>query len=387
MSPDFARLIALASTTMTQMPGRLSSIVTLTTLAFLAPALTGAERAHAQSQRCEVTISVTNAMTANALQIELDHSAAQAGGFSKFDCTITGAPPAASDVNVDGATVEVAWVNPGTVFTAPSVFASCQFFPSVPPATLNAAQFVPTVKDCTIGNPPLPCSATVSVAIGSCEDVAPVCGNFAPEIGEACDEGGDIDEGCTEHCTTSGGCTDLPLAGCRTGAAGRSKIQLRNDTKNIADNKKDQGRYDWKSGAATDVTDFGDPVNGTPSYHWCVYDDEDLVLGAEIPGGGTCDGKPCWKAVGSTKFQYKSKNGDADGVAQMKLTAGVDGKASIGIKAKSKLGNFVAPHLMPLDVPVTAQLIVEDGVDSLCFETVFTNAGKNEEKQFSAKGP
>ncbi len=346
-----------------------------------------AEVAEAQRQSCEVTITVTNAMTANALQIELDHSAAQAGGFSKIDCVITGSPPALTDVNVDGDTVEVAWVNQANVFTAPSQFASCRFIPLVAPATLNPAQFVPTVKDCTLGNPPVDCAANVSVAIGSCTDAVPICGNEAEEIGEACDNGGDPAEGCTEHCTPSGGCTDLPLAGCRTGASGRSKIQLRNDTKNFPDNAKDQGRYDWKKGAATDIGDFGDPVGGTPTYHWSVYDEEDLVLGAEIPGGGMCDGKPCWKAAGSTKFQYKSKNGDADGIAQMKLTAGADGKASIGIKAKSKLGNFVAPHLMPLDGEVRSQLIVENGVESLCFETTFPVAGKNEEKQYSAKGP
>ena len=351
---------------------------------FTASTLTLAERASAQSQTCEVTISVTNAMTANALQIELDHSTAPAGGFSKIDCVVTGAPPAFTDINVDGDTVEVAWVNPGTAFAGPSVFATCQSIPGVPPATLNAGQFVPTVKDCTVGNPPVPCSATVSVAVGACTDVEPVCGNYATEIGEACD--GDEDDDCSERCTPLGGCTDLPIAGCRTGAPGRSKIQLRNDTKNPIDNKKDQGRFDWKNGAATDLAEFGNPVTGTPVYHWCVYDEEGLALGAEIPGGGTCDGKPCWKAAGSTKFQYKSKNGDADGVAQLKLAAGADGKASIGIKAKSKLGNFVAPHGMPLDGVVRSQLIVEDGVDSLCFETTFTS-GKNDEKQYSAKGP
>lgn len=42
---------------------------------------------------------------------------------------------------------------------------------------------------------------------------------------------------------------------------------------------------------------------------------------------------------------------------------------------------------MPLDGTVISQLIVEDGVDSLCFSTGFTNAGKNEDKQYSAKGP
>jgi hypothetical protein len=341
----------------------------------------------AQSQSCEVLISITNPTTANAIQIEIDHSAAQPGGFSKFDCTVTGAPPALATVNTDGDTVEIAWAHPTVAFNGPSVFASCQFFPSVPPATLDAGDFVPSVVDCSLGNPPVPCSPNVSVSVGACSTVEPVCGNFAPEIGEPCDEGPTGDATCTAKCTPSGGCSDLPLPGCRTGLPGRSKLQIKDNVKDSADNAKDQGRFDWKSGAATMASDFGDPVTGLPTYHWCVYDDGELVLGAEIPGGGVCAGKPCWKNAGSTGFQYKSKGGDADGVGQMKLKAGGDGKASIGVKAKSKLGLFAAPKSLPLTGPVRSQVVVENGPSLVCFETEFTSPSKNEPKQYSAKGP
>ena len=359
----------------------------LLTLALPTLLLGGAEPALAQSKRCEVIIAVTNAVQANALQVEVNHSAAPAGEFSKVDCVVTGAPPALAEIDVGGPIVEVAWVNLASLFVGPKVFASCQFFLSSPSETLDAADFVPTVKDCTKGNPPVACTASFSVAIGSCTDVVPVCGNFAREIGEACDEGPNGDETCTSRCTPSGGCTDEPLAGCRAGAAGRSKIQLRDDPNDAADNKKDQGRFDWKNGAATDIEDFGDPVAGTPSYHWCVYDEDGLVLGAEIRGGGTCDGKPCWKKSGATKFQYKSKSGDADGVAQLKLTAGGEGKASIGVKAKSKIGNFVAPRPMVFTPRSISQLVVENGVSSTCFSTLFSLAGKNDTREYSAKGP
>lgn len=356
------------------------------TFAFLLVAASG-DLALAQSQRCEVVISIDNAITANAIQIEVDHGAAQAGGFSKFDCTATAAPPALTTVNVDGDTVEIAWVDQAHVFAGPSVFASCQFFPSMPPAVLDAADFVPTVKDCSLGNPPIPCSPSVSVAIGGCTEVAPVCGNFAPEIGEPCDEGPSGGPTCTGQCTPKAACSDFPLPDCRTGSAGKSKIQLKNNTKDVSDNAKDQGRYDWKGGAATELAELGDPLSETGSYHWCVYDDGKLVLGAEIPGGGTCAGKPCWKAAGSGGFQYRDKPGSAHGVAQLKLKAGSEGKASIGVKAKSKAGSFAAPASMPLAGPVKSQFVVENGVEFVCFESDFTAPSKNEAKQYSAKGP
>jgi hypothetical protein len=118
-----------------------------------------------------------------------------------------------------------------------------------------------------------------------------------------------------------------------------------------------------------------------------VYDSQGLVFGARVRPGGTCDGNPCWKRSSPEKLQYQSKLGNTFGVSQMKLAAGPAGKASIRVKAKSKVGNFVAPHGMPLTGPVISQLLISEGFDSRCFETTFSAISKNDPKQFSAKGP
>lgn len=346
----------------------------------------GVSPASAANQRCDVVISVTNAIQANALQIALDHSGAPAGDFSRDGCVITGAPPAFAEVSVDGDAIDIAWVNQASKFAGPAVFATCQYSTNSPTVPLDATDFVPSVKDCTSGIPPVACSPTVSVAVNNCTQVQPVCGNSVTELGEACDDGPAGSAVCTSRCTLSAGCTDLPLSGCRTGALRRSKLMLRNNTA-VATNEKDQGQFDWKNGAATTTEEFGDPVNASPSYYWCVYDAAGLVVGARVRPGGTCDGNPCWSQPNATKLQYKNKYANTFGVSQLKLVAGPDGKASIRVKAKSKVANFVAPYGMPLTEPLVTQFLVANGSESLCFEASFPVAGKNDPKQYSAKGP
>lgn len=353
---------------------------------FVLPLAFWVSPASAANQRCDVVISVTNAIQANALQIVLDHSGAPAGDFSRDGCVITGAPPAFAEVSVDGDAIDIAWVNQVSTFSGPAVFATCQYSTNSPTAPLDAGDFLPSVKDCTSGIPPVACSPTVSVAVANCTEVESVCGNSTTELGEACDDGPAGSAVCTSRCTLSAGCTDLPLFGCRTGAPRRSKLVLRNDTK-VATNEKDQGQFDWKNGAATTAEEFGDPVDGAPSYYWCVYDADGLVVGARVRPGGTCDGKPCWSRPKATKLQYKNKYANTFGVSQLRLVAGPDGKASIRVKAKSKVANFVAPHGMPLTEPVMSQFLVANGNESLCFEASFAVAGKNDPKQYSAKGP
>jgi hypothetical protein len=342
--------------------------------------------ATAANQRCDVVIYVTNPLQANALQIVLDHSGAPLGDFSRDGCVITGSPPAFAEVSVDGYALDIAWVNLASTFTGPGVFATCPYFTNSPTALLDSADFVPSVKDCTSGIPPVACTASLSVAVANCTEVEPVCGNSTTELGEACDDGPEGSIECTGRCTLRAGCTDLPLSGCRTGALRRSKIVLRNNTA-AATNEKDQGQFDWKNGDATTADELGDPINSAPSYYWCVYDAAGLVVGGRVRAGGTCDGKTCWTRPNASKLLYKNKYGNTFGISQLKLAAGPTGKASIRVKAKSKVANFVAPHDMPLSEPVTSQFVVADGGESLCFEATFPVAGKNDAKQYSAKGP
>lgn len=356
------------------------------TLGFALVAALATPAAHAANQRCDVVISVANTLQANALQIVLDHSSAPSGDFSRDGCVITGAPPAFAEVSVDGEAIDVAWVNQASAFNGPAVFATCKYFTNDPTVTLQPSHFQPSVKDCTHGLPPVACTATVSVAVANCTQVEAVCGNSTTELGEACDEGPTGDATCTSRCTLTGGCTDAPLLGCRTGAPRRSKIKVKDDAKK-ATNEKDQAQWDWKFGSATTADEIGNPVNEAPSYYWCVYDAEGLAFGARVRPGGTCDGKPCWQRPSTDKVEYVNKPGNTYGVSQLKLAAGPDGKASIRVKAKSKVGNFVAPHGMPLAGPVISQLLIAEGTESWCFETTFSAISKNDTKQFSAKGP
>lgn len=358
----------------------------IVTLGFVLSSGLSATFASAANQRCDVVISVAGTVQANALQIALDHSSAPAGDFSRDGCVITGAPPAFAEVSVDGHALDIAWINQASTFNAPAVFATCKYFTNDPSVTLEASDFVPSVKDCTRGVPPVPCTPSISVAVANCTQVEPVCGNSITELGEACDEGAAGDANCTSRCTLTGGCTDLPLAACRTGAPRRSKIKVSNNTK-AAVNEKDQAQWDWKNGAATTAAEFGDPINDAPSYYWCVYDSQGLVFGARVRPGGTCNGNPCWKRLSPDKLEYLNKPGNTYGVSQLRLAAGPAGKAAIRVKAKSKVGNFVAPHGMPLAGSVISQLLIAEGLESDCFETSFPVSSKNDAKQFSAKGP
>jgi hypothetical protein len=107
------------------------------------------------------------------------------------------------------------------------------------------------------------------------------------------------------------------------------------------DQRKDQGQWDWKNGAATTAAELGDPVNEAPSYYWCVYDSEGLVFGARS-ARWHLRRQPVLEALEPDKLQYQSKLGNTFGVSN-EARGRAGRKSSIRVKAKSKVGNFVAP--------------------------------------------
>jgi len=320
---------------------------------------------------------MTSASTAYSLEFLVNHSGAPAGRFPTGGGCI-GAPAGNLSAGASATNVDIGWANSTTPFTGPGNFVTCNFIATAPPATLDPGDFVVSVLDCS-GNTavptPGPCSppAAISVSVGACTPVAAVCGNGVKEGGEECDGGAT----CTSHCVLKpNGCTAAPLTGCRTGLAGGSKILIKN---NLGDNTKDQGQYQWKKGAATTVDDFADPVNGSATYSWCVYDNNGLV-GGETVAAGTG-----WAASGTTGFKFKSAT-DASGVSGITLKAGDTDKASVSLKAKDKEGDYKAPST-PLVTPVKSQFVINDGGQKLCFETIFTAPAKNDASQFNSKGP
>ena len=140
-------------------------------------------------------------------------------------------------------------------------------------------------------------------------------------------------------------------------------------------------------GAATAVTDFKDTVGGSATYRVCVYDGSarpQPLMEMDVPPGGTCGTKPCWKASGTTGFRYKNAAGTTTGLTTMKLKAGSAGQAQV--QAAGKGASLPLPTL-GLALPVTVQFLARDGVSTECWQTAFTMETKNDATQFSAKGP
>lgn len=173
-------------------------------------------------------------------------------------------------------------------------------------------------------------------------------------------------------------CAQAPVAGCRTPTvSGKAQLQYKDN----ATDTKDQLQWKWQKGSQTGKADFGTPLT-TSSYQLCIYDGaSDLLFHATIPAGGMCDvdkPKPCWKEK-TGGFEYKDKDLSPDGVDQLKLKEGLDGKAQIQLKGK---GDLLDDPSLPFDQPVTVQLNnLENGV---CWEAVYSEPAK---KNTAEKSP
>jgi len=203
-----------------------------------------------------------------------------------------------------------------------------------------------------------------------------------PLSGPACDDGNACTSG--DACSL-GACvgSETPEPVCSGGF--RGSLQLRDRFPST----RDSLNFRWQRGAATTVGEFGDPVAGGTSYDLCIYDESadvpSLVMSAAIPAGGTCRGKPCWKAAGSgavNGYRYNDPDSSNDGIRRIVLRPGPLGKARAQVKGK---GNDLTLPGLPLsqDSQVTVQLRNSVGG---CWGTSYdAPASKNEADQFRDK--
>jgi hypothetical protein len=176
--------------------------------------------------------------------------------------------------------------------------------------------------------------------------VASVCGG-------ACDDGNP----CTQDsCDTEGACLHLaaPALACRTGTKGSLTIE--------------DGALAWKlsGGAATSQAELADPTVDA-DYTLCIYDQTGSTSVLDVPAGGTCDGKPCWKALSTKGYGYKDKAGASDGVKSLSLKGSAEAKTKLSMKAS---GASLPPTSLPLAGSIAVQL--HNSGSQLCWETVFT---------------
>ena len=131
---------------------------------------------------------------------------------------------------------------------------------------------------------------------------------------------------------------------------------------------------------------FGDPRGSSPTYQVCLYDasgNAQPLFVATVPPGGTCGTNLCWRA-NSTGFTYRNKLGDPNGIIALTLKAGLPGRAKV--QAKAKGANLQTP-MLPLLLPITAQMVKVDGTSHECWQTTFTRTSVNDTLRLKATGP
>jgi hypothetical protein len=181
---------------------------------------------------------------------------------------------------------------------------------------------------------------------------------------------------------SSSTCTAMPAIDCRQAAAGKSSVSLQASD----DGTKDRFAWKWSKGAATDNSDFADPLTGPASYHVCVYDaspEPQPLLDLSVEPGGDCAGKPCWRAVSTKGFRYRNKDGNPDGMTGLKLGSGAEGKSRIQVKAG---GLSAATPGLPLTSPVVVQLLIDGGMGVECWQTSYVDEPLlNDSNRFRAR--
>jgi hypothetical protein len=143
--------------------------------------------------------------------------------------------------------------------------------------------------------------------------------------------------------------------------------------------------WKWRNGAPLNLGHFGQPAAGITHYALCVYQGgapSNPILSAAVPPGGSCGGRPCWKATGTKGFGYKDRAGSAGGITKIKLKAGEEGKSRIILKAA---GPSLALPALPLSPYTTLTVQLVNGNEE-CFEAVYAApAVHNDGRKFTEK--
>jgi hypothetical protein len=169
------------------------------------------------------------------------------------------------------------------------------------------------------------------------------------------------------------------MTACATSASQRALLLVKvaaNDAKNVL-------RWKIQRGASTAIDAFADPVAGAQAIRVCLYDTSSAaqpVTSIVVPAGGTCNGKPCWRPLGSSGYRYKNRAATHDGVTDMKLKVAGSGELQLLVKGR---GSALPVPTLPLVTPVTAQLAIAGE----CWQAHFVGSLHNDAASFRAVQP
>jgi len=180
-------------------------------------------------------------------------------------------------------------------------------------------------------------------------------------------------------------CAATPDPACRVVPPGKSNVRIGD----LPGDDSDRLTWRWSNGDSTSLDDFLDPVTRSAvAFHLCVYDGsgagEQPLVDARVAGAGLCGGRPCWKATASGGLKFKDASGGQGGVRRIKVRVTPTGRTRLQVKARG--GEFTSPEL-PLVLPATAQLVVDDGESFSCWQAGYAGAVINDASLFKAKTP
>jgi hypothetical protein len=145
---------------------------------------------------------------------------------------------------------------------------------------------------------------------------------------------------------------------------------------------KDQLKWKWRAGEATDPSELGDPTT-TDDYTLCVFGAADTspteVLFAQAHRNGVgCSG--CWKRLGNPPGSKGAKYKSGGPIRALIAKPGPIAKSSISLAAG---GPSLALPSGPIALPVRVQLQSSNGG---CWEGTFSAPSVNDGTRFKAKG-
>ncbi len=94
----------------------------------------------------------------------------------------------------------------------------------------------------------------------------------------------------------------------------------------------DEVSYEGRTSAAFSAAQLGDPVGGTSAFRVCIWRDRVPVYHTEIPAGGTCGGKACWKRLGAKRLRFRDRN--PGGIERLEVRADGACSASWSLRAE-----------------------------------------------------
>jgi hypothetical protein len=122
------------------------------------------------------------------------------------------------------------------------------------------------------------------------------------------------------------------------------------------------GDFEWRASraASSSVAEF---VDDAAAYQLCMWDQEHLVVAADIPAGAECRGASCWSERSESSWRYSDDVGANGDVRVLDFTASDDDRTKLAAKV------FVIGGII---LPVTGGAIVQmtRTDNDTCFESI-----------------